>query len=270
VGLYYYGARYFDPQLGRFVSPDTIIPQQQGSQAWDRYAYVNNNPIKYNDPTGHWYCGDQYDPACAETIEEEYQFYELTHPLPSGMVIPDELPTGIHDPILIEAWIWLYNSTTGRPWAEFIRDHGLQVVIAESGTGNVTVNCSGTQCTLDTELPIYMPTDSYSLHPHTLAAALAHETYHYTRPFGNVRPSLFEEYYAYQRMHDIEVELIKTWEGATYVIGGLDFAGYDPWNQDSLVSWFYANRLDVYINRVIAGEYVYYPINLLINFHRGR
>jgi len=53
VGLYYYGARYYDPLLGRFVSPDTIIPQQQGSQAWDRYAGMNNNPIRYTDPTGH-------------------------------------------------------------------------------------------------------------------------------------------------------------------------------------------------------------------------
>ena len=53
VGLYYYGARFYDPQLGRFISTDTIIPQQQGTQAWDRYAYVNNSPIKYTDPSGH-------------------------------------------------------------------------------------------------------------------------------------------------------------------------------------------------------------------------
>ena len=53
-GLYFYGARWYDPALGRFVSPDTVIPvQSQGVQAWDRYAYVNNNPIRYNDPTGH-------------------------------------------------------------------------------------------------------------------------------------------------------------------------------------------------------------------------
>ena len=44
----------YDPALGRFTQPDTIIPEQtQGTQAWDRYAYVNNNPVKYNDPSGH-------------------------------------------------------------------------------------------------------------------------------------------------------------------------------------------------------------------------
>ncbi len=53
-GLMYFGARWVDPQLGRFTQPDTIIPMNQGAQAWDRYAYTNNNPVKYTDPTGHW------------------------------------------------------------------------------------------------------------------------------------------------------------------------------------------------------------------------
>ncbi|WKZ50329.1 MAG: RHS repeat-associated core domain-containing protein [Anaerolineales bacterium] len=53
-GLKYYGARFYDSAVGRFVSADTVIPQQtQGTQAWDRYAYTNNNPIRYNDPGGH-------------------------------------------------------------------------------------------------------------------------------------------------------------------------------------------------------------------------
>jgi hypothetical protein len=43
-----------DPSLGRFTSPDTIVPTgTQGTQAWDRYAFVNNNPVRYNDPTGY-------------------------------------------------------------------------------------------------------------------------------------------------------------------------------------------------------------------------
>ena len=45
-GLYYYGARWYDSSLGRFAQADTIIPEQsQGVQAWDRFAYTNNNPI---------------------------------------------------------------------------------------------------------------------------------------------------------------------------------------------------------------------------------
>ena len=53
LGLYFYGARWYDPALGRFAQADTITPQQQGVQAWDRYAYTNNNPVRFTDPTGH-------------------------------------------------------------------------------------------------------------------------------------------------------------------------------------------------------------------------
>jgi RHS repeat-associated protein len=52
-GLMFYNARWYDPALGRFAQADSIIPQQQGVQAWDRYAYVNNNPVRYTDPSGH-------------------------------------------------------------------------------------------------------------------------------------------------------------------------------------------------------------------------
>lgn len=51
--IYFYNARWYDPQLGRFMQADTIVPLQvQGTQAWDRFAYVNNNPIRYTDPSG--------------------------------------------------------------------------------------------------------------------------------------------------------------------------------------------------------------------------
>ena len=47
--IYYYGARWYDPLLGRFMQADTIIPHTQGTQGFDRYAYVNNNPLRYSD-----------------------------------------------------------------------------------------------------------------------------------------------------------------------------------------------------------------------------
>ena len=36
------------------MQADTLVPGYQGTQAFDRYAYVNNNPLKYTDPTGYF------------------------------------------------------------------------------------------------------------------------------------------------------------------------------------------------------------------------
>ncbi len=54
TGLYFYEARYYDPVLGRFISPDTIVPSATDPQTLNRYAYVYNNPIIYTDPSGNF------------------------------------------------------------------------------------------------------------------------------------------------------------------------------------------------------------------------
>ena len=46
-------ARYYDPTIARFISPDTIVPGVGDPQAWNRYAYVLGNPLRYTDPSGH-------------------------------------------------------------------------------------------------------------------------------------------------------------------------------------------------------------------------
>jgi RHS repeat-associated protein len=53
TGLYYYGARYYDPAIGRFISADTIVPNSANPQSLNRYSYCLNNPLKYVDPSGH-------------------------------------------------------------------------------------------------------------------------------------------------------------------------------------------------------------------------
>ncbi len=53
-GLKFYGARFYDSMTGRFSQADSMVPS--GVQGWDRYAYANNSPIRFNDPSGHIGC----------------------------------------------------------------------------------------------------------------------------------------------------------------------------------------------------------------------
>jgi RHS repeat-associated protein len=56
TGLVYLRARYYHPVVGRFLTPDSIVPNPVGSQGWNGYAYTENNPIRYTDPSGHRSC----------------------------------------------------------------------------------------------------------------------------------------------------------------------------------------------------------------------
>ena len=52
--LYDFGARFYSPVLGRFIAPDTIVPQPGDPQSLNRYSYARNNALRYTDPTGHF------------------------------------------------------------------------------------------------------------------------------------------------------------------------------------------------------------------------
>jgi RHS repeat-associated protein len=68
TGLYYFNARYYDPEIGRFITRDpyswlpddprlsgtsgTITKWLINPQRFDRYTYAQNNPLRYTDPTG--------------------------------------------------------------------------------------------------------------------------------------------------------------------------------------------------------------------------
>jgi RHS repeat-associated protein len=49
TGLYFNRARYYDPELGRFISEDPV--RFEGGEA-NLYRYARNNPLKFRDPTG--------------------------------------------------------------------------------------------------------------------------------------------------------------------------------------------------------------------------
>ena len=51
-GLYYMRARYYNPEIKRFINQDVMTGSITDTPTLNRYAYVNGNPISLNDPFG--------------------------------------------------------------------------------------------------------------------------------------------------------------------------------------------------------------------------
>jgi len=66
--LLYMQARYYDPVIGRFYSNDPIGFRDVHS--FNRYAYANNNPYSYTDPTGMFSCGAS-ETNCVENTTQQ-------------------------------------------------------------------------------------------------------------------------------------------------------------------------------------------------------
>jgi hypothetical protein len=56
---------------GRFIQPDTIVPDPTNPQSLNRYAYTGNNPLRFSDPTGHW-AEDQLAAALGDDWHTRY------------------------------------------------------------------------------------------------------------------------------------------------------------------------------------------------------
>jgi RHS repeat-associated protein len=53
VSVFNFKARLYDPLLGRFISPDSIVQEPGDPQSHNRYSYGRNNPVNYVDTSGH-------------------------------------------------------------------------------------------------------------------------------------------------------------------------------------------------------------------------
>jgi RHS repeat-associated protein len=89
TGLQYLHARYYDPNLGRFLSPDTWDPMLPGVD-FNRYAYAGNDPVNGSDPGGHMSgaCGGCGDPeAQLMDLERQLAIAETLGPLQSALEV---------------------------------------------------------------------------------------------------------------------------------------------------------------------------------------
>src|SRR4029077_19765844 len=68
MGMNHLNGRVEDSVTGRMLSADPHIPDNTNPQSYNRYSYVNNNPVTYGDPSGFSPCGHNCKPvigACA-------------------------------------------------------------------------------------------------------------------------------------------------------------------------------------------------------------
>ncbi len=80
TGFIHMNGRVYDPELGRFLSPDPLVQAPGNSQSWNRYSYVFNSPLSYTDPSGYsaevGICGVASASSmggCDESEEEEQE-----------------------------------------------------------------------------------------------------------------------------------------------------------------------------------------------------
>ena len=71
TGLYYYKARYLDPEIGRFLTQDAWSGNQKKPQSLNKYVYCMNNPLKYTDPSGNQPVDPDYRKYLLEKLESE-------------------------------------------------------------------------------------------------------------------------------------------------------------------------------------------------------
>lgn len=69
LGLIDMKGRIYDPTLRRFLTPDPFVPEPSFGQAYNRYSYVLNNPLRYTDPSG--FIPDEWLEAPTERLNDK-------------------------------------------------------------------------------------------------------------------------------------------------------------------------------------------------------
>jgi len=107
VRLAHMGARWYDPQIGRWMSADTIVPEPANPQSLNRYSYVLGNPLRFSDPGGHTpidICAatQRHAPACGNG------------PVYAASTLVNFASAGMDDGISYSKWDWGYRENVVR------------------------------------------------------------------------------------------------------------------------------------------------------------
>ncbi len=165
-GLYYFGARYMEARIGRFMSPDPVGPDKPllNPQGLNSYAYSANNPYRYIDPDGRAFLELKDYSQIRQNIVNNYLSWappilqEIIYPSPpSGDIGIGPMPL-----VAPAASAAVRGSTlpgklfhyTGQGNAESILEKGLLPSIK---TGKVFTTPTGTYSPIEAQMHLGLP-----------------------------------------------------------------------------------------------------------------
>ncbi len=90
TGFIHMNGRVYDPELGRFLSPDPLVTSPTNSQSWNRYSYVFNSPLSFTDPSGY----SEEGLLCGTSASNERKCDESENVLVTG-TLPDVDPRDV-------------------------------------------------------------------------------------------------------------------------------------------------------------------------------
>lgn len=93
LGLIHMNGRIYDPVIARMLSADPTVPDPSDLQAFNRYSYVLNNPLRYTDPSG--FSSEDDDDDKNEEIEESSEGDDLSESIESVAIHEGEEVEGI-------------------------------------------------------------------------------------------------------------------------------------------------------------------------------
>lgn len=149
TGFYDYGARLLDPVSGRWLSPDTVV-----TDGPNRYAYVRNNPLRYNDPTGHeTVCYDEFadlvaqeESATIQSIEQHARDAGSSEPAPLAVFAAGMISGGPKSEYVLSESFSLFDADQSKDAA--VRTHPQEVHVLSNNNGYIQAGLqvgSGTQ-----------------------------------------------------------------------------------------------------------------------------
>jgi RHS repeat-associated protein len=93
-GLTYMQQRYYDPQIGRFLSVDPVTADSAGGTNFNRYWYANNNPYRFSDPDGRFALdGDKEEPPPPPPLPEPTPLPPVTVTATAPITLPNVVVT---------------------------------------------------------------------------------------------------------------------------------------------------------------------------------